>query len=447
MNAQLLELWTRVLIYLEDRISPVGYESWIKNIQPIDITTEELTLSVDNLIMKSMIEQRYVSLIKEALFDIKQKVYDIKVLTDEEMPEEEEENIITEEKEVSSENDVNRSILSKFTFDNFVIGSGNRFAQAASFAVAQNPAVAHNPLFIYGGVGLGKTHLMMAIGNYIKEHDPSKKVLYISAENFTSEMVDAVQTQKMKEFREKFRSIDVLLVDDIQFIAKGEKSAEEFFHTFEFLYQSNKQIVLTCDSAPNEMLRVAERLKSRFSWGIVSRIDPPDYETRIAILKQKAEENRIIIPKEVLFFIAENISNNIRELEGVLNRIISYHSLLNQDITIDLAKDSIKDFQKGNEPQEINPVLIIDYCSRYFRVSTEDILSQKKTKEIVTARRVAMYLCREELGLSHPKIAKIFNKKDHTTIIYACEKAKEAYEKGDVVKYAVDTLRKDIYKK
>ena len=443
MNAQLLELWTKVLIFLEDKISPVGYESWIKNIRPENITTEELTLRVDTLIMKSMIEQRYVSLIKEALFDIKQKVYEIKVLANEEMSEEE--TIIEETPENKKED--NNSILSKFTFENFVIGSGNRFAQAASYAVAQQPAIAHNPLFMYGGVGLGKTHLMMAIGNYIKQHDPSKKVLYISAENFTSEMVDAVQTQKMKEFREKFRSIDVLLVDDIQFIAKGEKSAEEFFHTFEFLYQSNKQIVLTCDSAPNEMIRVAERLKSRFSWGIVCRIDPPDYETRIAILKQKAEENKIIIPDEVLFFIAENISNNIRELEGVLNRIISYHSLLNQDITLDLAKESVKGFQKGNGPKEINPALIIECCSRYFRVSTDDILSQKKTKEIVIARRVAMYLCREELGLSHPKIAKIFNKKDHTTIIYACDKAKEAYDKGDVIKYAIDTLKKDIYQK
>ena len=443
MNAQLLELWTKVLIFLEDKISPVGYESWIKNIRPENITTEELTLRVDTLIMKSMIEQRYVSLIKEALFDIKQKVYEIKVLANEEMTEEE--TIIEETPENKKED--NNSILSKFTFENFVIGSGNRFAQAASYAVAQQPAIAHNPLFMYGGVGLGKTHLMMAIGNYIKQHDPSKKVLYISAENFTSEMVDAVQTQKMKEFREKFRSIDVLLVDDIQFIAKGEKSAEEFFHTFEFLYQSNKQIVLTCDSAPNEMIRVAERLKSRFSWGIVCRIDPPDYETRIAILKQKAEENKIIIPDEVLFFIAENISNNIRELEGVLNRIISYHSLLNQDITLDLAKESVKGFQKGNGPKEINPALIIECCSRYFRVSTDDILSQKKTKEIVIARRVAMYLCREELGLSHPKIAKIFNKKDHTTIIYACDKAKEAYDKGDVIKYAIDTLKKDIYQK
>lgn len=443
MNAQLLELWTKVLIFLEDKISPVGYESWIKNIRPENITTEELTLRVDTLIMKSMIEQRYVSLIKEALFDIKQKVYEIKVLANEEMPEEE---TIIEETPQNKKED-NNSILSKFTFENFVIGSGNRFAQAASYAVAQQPAIAHNPLFMYGGVGLGKTHLMMAIGNYIKQHDPSKKVLYISAENFTSEMVDAVQTQKMKEFREKFRSIDVLLVDDIQFIAKGEKSAEEFFHTFEFLYQSNKQIVLTCDSAPNEMIRVAERLKSRFSWGIVCRIDPPDYETRIAILKQKAEENKIIIPDEVLFFIAENISNNIRELEGVLNRIISYHSLLNQDITLDLAKESVKGFQKGNGPKEINPALIIECCSRYFRVSTDDILSQKKTKEIVIARRVAMYLCREELGLSHPKIAKIFNKKDHTTIIYACDKAKEAYDKGDVIKYAIDTLKKDIYQK
>ena len=445
MNAQLLDLWTKVLIYLEDKISPVGYESWIKNIEPVDFNTEELVLSVDTLIMKSMIEQRYVSLIKEALFEIKQKVYDIKVITKEELPVRETSH--TEPEEAPSENDVNRSILSKFTFDNFVIGSGNRFAQAASYAVAQQPAIAHNPLFIYGGVGLGKTHLMMAIGNYIKDHDPSKRILYLSAENFTSEMVDAVQTQKMKEFRDKFRNIDVLLVDDIQFIAKGEKSAEEFFHTFEFLYQSNKQIVLTCDSAPNEMIRIAERLKSRFSWGIVCRIDPPDYETRIAILKQKAEENRIVIPDEILFFIAENISNNIRELEGVLNRIISYHSLLNQDITIDLAKEAIKGFQKGNEPQEINPALIVECCSRYFRVSTEDIMSQKKTKEIVIARRVAMYLCREELGLSHPKIAKLFNKKDHTTIIYACDKAKEAYDKGEVLKYAIDALKKDIYKK
>ena len=442
MNQALLELWTNVLIYLEDKITPVGYEAWIKNIKPVNITTEELTLSVDTLIMKSMIEQRYAELIKEALLETKQKVYQVRVITQEEIPAEETEKIMQEKEPIENE-----TILSKFTFDNFVIGSGNRFAHAAALAVSNEPATAHNPLFLYGGVGLGKTHLMMAIGNYIKKNNPSMKVMYISAENFTTELVEALRDNRMKEFRSKFRNIDVFLVDDIQFIEKKGKTEEEFFHTFDALHQSNKQIVLTCDCAPEEMHDLEDRLKSRFSWGIVAKIDPPDYETRIAILKKKAAMKNITISDEVLFFIAENISNNIRELEGVLNRIISYHSLLNQNITLELAKEAVKGFEKNNQKKEVNPAFIIDCCSRYFRVTNDGILSQKRNKELVVARHVAMYLCREELGLSHPKIAKLFNRKDHSTVIHACQSVKESYDEGGVIHFAVDALKKDIEQK
>ncbi len=442
MNEALLSLWTSVLIYLEDKITPVGYEAWIKNIKPTRITTETLFLSVETIIMKSMIEQRYLEVIKEALLHLKGKEYEVKVSALEEMPEEEEE--IEEELPLPMEEQKKGTILSKFTFDNFVVGSGNRFAHAASISVAQEFSSIQNPLFLYGGVGLGKTHLLMAIGNYIKEHEPSLNVLYISAENFTSELVDALGNNKMKEFRNKFHNVDVFLVDDIQFIESRGKSEEEFFHTFEALYQANKRIVLTCDCAPEGMMNLAERLKGRFSWGIVSKIDPPDYETRIAILKKKAAQNNITIQDEVILFIAENVSNNIRELEGVLNRLISYHSLLNKEITLDFVKEMI---EIKPHPTEITPSIIIDYCARYFRISTDDILSQKRTKELVTARHVAMYLCREELDLSHPKIAKLFGKKDHTTVMNACSNVQKDYNAGGIIKFAVDTIRKDIHQK
>ena len=310
----------------------------------------------------------------------------------------------------------------KYIFSTFVIGNSNRLAHAASLAVSEAPAQVYNPFFIYGGVGLGKTHLMHAIGHRIKENNPNSKVVYISSEKFTNELINSIISGNPESFRQRYRNIDVLLVDDIQFLSKKEHTQEEFFHTFNTLHDANKQIIISSDRAPREIQTLEDRLRSRFEWGLITDIQPPDLETRIAVLRKKAMMESLNVPNEVIVYIASRIENNIRELEGALIRVIAYASLNNQPIDIDLATEALKDIFPDGRPKQITTDLIKDIVAAYFKLKLEDLSAKKRTRNVAFPRQIAMYLCRELTEISLPKIGELFGGRDHTTVIHAHDK-------------------------
>ncbi len=429
MSSDLIKIWTECLILLEDEVTPVGFNTWIKDLKPINLSDTTFTLSAQTTIIKNMVEMRYSDLIKNTLSEITGKIYDI-------------EFILGESFTPSIRKNENFDTYHKYTFDNFVVGNSNRFAQSASLAVAEAPAYAYNPLFLYGGVGLGKTHLMHAIGNYIKGNNPDAKIEFISAETFTTELINSIKDNTNQQFRDKYRNIDVLLVDDIQFIAGKTTTEEEFFHTFNALHEANKQIVLTSDRPPNEIKTLEERLRSRFGWGLICDIQPPDYETRIAILRKKAQNDNIIIGDDIIEFIAQKIKSNIRELEGVFNRVIAYRSLINREITIDVAMEALKDYGEKGE-KKVTVESIIEACAKFYNVKKEDIYSEKRTKEIAFARQVSIYIIREITNFSFPKIGAIFGK-DHATAIYAIKQISKLMEKDISVKINIESLINDI---
>lgn len=335
----------------------------------------------------------------------------------------------------------------KYTFETFVVGATNRFAHAASLAVAEAPAKSYNPLFIYGGVGLGKTHLMHAIGHYVQEHHPTKKVIYLSSEKFTNEFINAIMDNKADSFRNKYRNVDILLVDDIQFLAGKEQTQEEFFHTFNTLHEENKQIIISSDRPPKEIPTLEDRLRSRFEWGLITDISPPDLETRIAILTKKAKaEGLTDITNDVMLYIANQIDTNIRELEGALVRVVAYSSLINQDIDIELATEALKDIIPNNQPKKITVKLIQELVGKKYDLTLDDFQSKKRTKAIAYPRQIAMYLTRELTDLSLPKIGQEFGGRDHTTVIHAHNKISELLEKDNQLKGEISELKNDIKK-
>lgn len=427
--SDLMRLWTECLIVLEEEVTPVGFNTWIKDIIPVSMTDSKITLSVKTPIIKNMVEMRYKDLITNCFSQITGKIYDI-------------EFVIGESVRQTRTPDDYQSKYSKYTFDNFVVGNSNRFAQSAALAVSEAPAYAYNPLFLHGGVGLGKTHLMHAIGNYIKDHNPDARIEFLSAETFTTELINSIKDNKNQEFRDKYRNVDVLLVDDIQFIAGKTSTEEEFFHTFNALHEANKQIVLTSDRPPNEIKTLQERLRSRFGWGLICDIQPPDFETRMAILRKKAQDDNIIISDEIIEFIAQKVKSNIRELEGVFNRVVAYRSLINKEITIDVAMEALKDYGDRGE-KKITPEYIIEACAKFYNVKKEDIYSEKRTKEIVMARQVSIYIIKEVTNFSYPKIGAVFGK-DHATAIYAIKKVKELMDNDISAKINIEGLINDI---
>jgi chromosomal replication initiator protein len=333
----------------------------------------------------------------------------------------------------------------RYTFDSFVIGSGNRFAHAASLAVAEAPAKAYNPLFLYGGVGLGKTHLMHAIGHFVLQHNPAAKVLYISSEKFTNEFINAIRDNRGESFRNKYRNIDVLLIDDIQFLAGKEQTQEEFFHTFNALHEERKQIIISSDRQPKEIPTLEERLRSRFEWGLITDIQPPDLETRIAILRKKARSENLEIPNEAMAYIASQIDSNIRELEGALIRVVAYSSLINEDISVALAADALKDIVPHNRPRAITIHDIQQKVGEFYGMRLEDFKARKRTKAVAFPRQVAMYLSRELTDFSLPKIGEAYGGRDHTTVIHAYEKIsaqlKIDQELGRVIASIIDKIK------
>ncbi|OFI05401.1 chromosomal replication initiator protein DnaA [Clostridium acetireducens DSM 10703] len=449
MNGQLKETWEKTLNLIKGELTEVSFNTWIKSITPIIIEGDILKLGVPNDFTKGILNSRYKDLIINSLKLTTSKKYNVEfsIISKEELKDE-----ISKNKKVNSSNLVINDEMStmlnpKYTFNSFVIGNSNRFAHAASLAVAESPAKAYNPLFIYGGVGLGKTHLMHAIGHYILDNNPQCKVVYVSSEKFTNELINSIKDDKNVNFRNKYRNVDVLLIDDIQFIAGKERTQEEFFHTFNALYEANKQIILSSDRPPKEIPTLEDRLRSRFEWGLIADIQPPDFETRMAILKKKADVEGLNIPNEVLVYIATKIKSNIRELEGALIRIIAFSSLTNKEISIDLASEALKDIISNKESKQVTIELIQDIVSSYYNLKIEDFKSARRTRNIAYPRQIAMYLSRKLTDMSLPKIGEEFGGRDHTTVIHACEKISHNLKEDDSLKRTVEELSKRINQK
>ena len=340
-----------------------------------------------------------------------------------------------------AEVETNKSTLNpKYTFETFVVGNNNRFAHAAALAVAEAPAASYNPLFIYGGVGLGKTHLMHAIGNEILKNNRNSRILYITSEAFTNELINAIKENTGDQFRNKYRSIDVLLIDDIQFIAGKDRVQEEFFHTFNTLYESGKQVILSSDKPPKDIPLLEDRLKSRFEWGIIADISNPDYETRLAILRKKAQLDNIIVDDEILSTIATRIDSNIRELEGALNKLTAKASLVKTPITMEMAEKAINDIVAAQE-KVISAEFIQDVVAKYFSVSSKDLKGSKRSNDITFPRQIAMYMCRNVANMSLPQIGRAFGKRDHTTVMHACNKVEQDMKENSNTKLIVESVK------
>ena len=419
------DLWNASLANIEKKISKPSFDTWLKSTKAHSLQGDLLVITAPNEFARDWLEERYSQLISGILYEITGEELSVKFIIPQNQKDEDA-DLLMSAKKAKKEDDQHEfpaNILNpKYLFDTFVIGSGNRFAHAASLAVAEAPAKAYNPLFIYGGVGLGKTHLMHAIGHYVLEHKPNAKVVYLSSEKFTNEFINSIRDNKAVEFRNKYRNVDVLLIDDIQFLAGKESTQEEFFHTFNTLHEESKQIVISSDRPPREIPTLEDRLRSRFEWGLITDITPPDLETRIAILRKKARAEGLDIPNEVMLYIANQIDTNIRELEGALIRVVAYSSLINKDINADLASEALKDIIPSSKPKVITILEIQRTVGEHFSVKLEDFKAKKRTKSVAYPRQIAMYLSRELTDYSLPKIGEEFGGRDHTTVIHAHEK-------------------------
>ena len=441
MSSDLHSIWDQVLNLMKVELTEVSFNTWLKTIEPISISSDTIILAAPNEFTKGILVGRYLNLIKNAVKHVTKKDYNVQfIIPGEEYSLNIGQSIVQE----NIENNQRAQLNPKYTFDTFVIGNSNRFAHAASLAVAEAPAQAYNPLFIYGGVGLGKTHLMHAIGHYILNQNPSTKVVYVSSEKFTNELINSIREYRNEEFRNKYRNVDVLLIDDIQFIAGKEGTQEEFFHTFNALHESNKQIIISSDRPPKEIPTLEDRLRSRFEWGLIADIQPPDLETRIAILRKKANVENIKVNDDVMLYIASKIESNIRELEGALIRVVAYSSLTNSDITVELAEEALKDILSTNKVVEITVDSIKEIVSKNFKIKIEDFNSKKRTRAIAYPRQIAMYLTRELTDLSLPKIGDEFGGRDHTTVIHAYDKISADIKENPELKRKVEDMIKQL---
>jgi chromosomal replication initiator protein len=433
------EVWEKTLNIIQNELTEVSYNTWLKTIEAKGIHGNKFILEVPNKFNKEILETRYIGLIENSLKQVTGIEFSLEfILPGKALV------LSSEESNKTSDGFETPRLNPKYVFEEFVIGNSNRFAHAASLAVAEAPAKAYNPLFIYGGVGLGKTHLMHAIGHYVLNQNPSAKVVYVSSEKFTNELINSIKDDKNEEFRNKFRNVDVLLVDDIQFIAGKERTQEEFFHTFNALHEANKQIILSSDRPPKDIPTLEERLRSRFEWGLTTDIQPPDFETRIAILAKKAETEYIDVSNDVLSFIAKNIKSNIRELEGALTRVVAYSSLTNRAITSELAVEALKDIVKSSRPKQIGPDMIKDVVSQYYNMKIDDFDSKRRTRSISYPRQIAMYLCRELTDMSLPRIGEEFGGRDHTTVIHAYDKITNDLKVNEELQHKVNKMIEEI---
>lgn len=434
MNERVSKVWNSVLKFLKDRIAEKDYNAWIVNMSPVDIDEKYFIVEVDNEFMKNRIEGSYSSIINEVINDILIDEWkEVKIIVKSYASHNENNNYndyieskpdIAKQKSNYSFGEMSYNLNSKYVFENFIVGKSNNFAHAACQAVSKSLGKVYNPLFIYGGVGLGKTHLMHAIGNYILSLDKNKKVYYCSSEQFTNDLIFSIKNDQMVNFRDKYRKLDLLLIDDIQFISGKESTQEEFFHTFNELLNAGKHIVISSDRPPEEMNNIEKRLVSRFGSGLISDIQSPDYETRVAILKKKADLERINIPEDVFYYIAETVNSNIRELEGALNRVVAKASLLNRNINVELVEEIFYDILK-TKTKIVTKDKVLSVVSEYYNISLEEMKSSKRKQEIAKSRQVAMYFLRDMLQIPLASIGDIFGGKDHTTVMHSCAKIEE----------------------
>ena len=446
------KIWDSVLEIIKENTTPISFETWFKplKIRKIDNSLNIVYIEVNSDKGKdfiiSTIKNRYLTYLQNAFKTVLNDEYRVVLKDSDTYDEKEEKN--NPVKVTPPKKGLNKQKIfnPKFNFDNFVVGGSNKYAHAAALAVAESPSEAYNPLFIYGGSGLGKTHLMHAIGIYLLEKNPNLNVLYVSSEMFTNELIRALGEQKMNEFKSKYRKADVLLIDDIQFIEGKESTQEEFFYTFNTLYDSNRQIIISSDRAPNKLVNLDDRLKSRFQWNLIADIQPPDYETRVAILMKKAENMNIDVDDDlydVICLIAEKIKDNIRELEGAFTRIVSFSHLLNEKADKTFAKRVLKDVLTNNEIS-VTPEKIKKVVAKYYNIKVSDLESTKKTNNIAFPRQVSMYLIRELTDSSLPQIGRYFGNRHHTTVKYACEKIENDIKSDETLKSVIESLKEEI---
>ncbi|WP_088008307.1 chromosomal replication initiator protein DnaA [Indiicoccus explosivorum] len=442
------ELWSSVLAQVETKISKPSFETWLKSTKLLSYKGDTVTIAAPNSFARDWLDNHYVHLITGILADLTNRDLLIKFVVpkDQEMDDFELPAPRVQAEDQEQSGTLPGMLNPRYTFDTFVIGSGNRFAHAASLAVAEAPAKAYNPLFIYGGVGLGKTHLMHAIGHYVIEHNPKAKVVYLSSEKFTNEFINSIRDNKTGDFRNKYRSVDVLLIDDIQFLAGKEQTQEEFFHTFNALHEEAKQIIISSDRPPKEIPTLEDRLRSRFEWGLITDITPPDLETRIAILRKKAKADGLDIPNDVMVYIANQIDSNIRELEGALIRVVAYSSLTNRDMSGDLAAEALKDIIPSAKPKTVTILDIMNAVGKHFNVKLEDFKTKRRTKDIAFPRQIAMYLSRELTDFSLPKIGEEFGGRDHTTVIHAHEKISVMLKDSQALQQDLKEIKSELGK-
>lgn len=435
---ELNELLTKAKELLKNEVTKIAYETWIKDLDIESLDNNNVILVANNAFQKESILSRYHDLIKNTFNYITNRNCDITVILKDDVPEED----LQASKQLSNtQNSYPNSTLNpKYTFDSFVVGNSNRFAHAAALAVAEAPANAYNPLFIYGGVGLGKTHLMQAIANEILVNNRNANILYVTSEKFTNQLINAIKDGKNEMFRNKYRNIDVLLIDDIQFIAGKEMIQEEFFHTFNTLHENGKQVIISSDRPPKDIKLLQDRLKSRFEWGLIADISNPDYETRLAILRKKAQLDNIIIDDEILSDIATKIDSNIRELEGILNKLIANASLTNGQITIEMAEKAINDVVTKKD-KVLSLELIQETIAKYFNITVEELKGVKRSNDVTFPRQIAMYLCRNVAQLPLTKIGEGFGKRDHTTVIHACTKIEKEIQNNLSTKRIVESVK------
>lgn len=448
MSGRLDEVWAQVLHLLKGRVQQPSYGTWLQPTSAVDLRGNTLIVRAPHRLAKEQLESHYTELIKSALTEVIGGDLDLEFVV---MDPAEQDTKLARKIDVAASLPRNtaqvqtQTILNpKYTFDSFVVGNSNRFAHAAALAVAESPGNAYNPLFIYGGVGLGKTHLMQAIAHYILGRDSSARVVYVSCEAFLNEMIAALSRKDMAVFKSKYRNVDALMIDDIQFIAGKDQTQEEFFHTFNSLYEAGKQIVITSDRPPKDIATLEDRLRSRFEWGLTADIQPPDLETRMAILKRKADDENLVVPNDVIVYIANQIQSNIRVLEGALIRVIAHSSLIDSEITIDLAKQVLRDIIPIDKPRQISIEFIQQVVAESFGVKVDDMKSKSRARAIAYPRQVAMYLCRELTDSSLVQIGQAFGGRDHTTVIHVCDKIATDSRKDSALAKALKEMIDEI---
>ena len=444
---KVIDKWDQILntVKKEHEISDISFDTWMRPLEVYAIEENTLyILAPFEQMALSYIQKKYYLPLKVAIGEVIGEEYDIQFI----LPEHARSlSIKKPSKKVSSLNGANSNLNPNYTFETFVVGNNNRFAQSASLAVAESPGETYNPLYIYGGPGLGKTHLMHSIGHFILDQNPNSKVIYVTSEQFTNEVIESIRNgnaSSMTKFRDKYRTVDVLMIDDIQFIIGKESTQEEFFHTFNALQTQGKQIILTSDKPPKDMETLEERIRSRFEWGLMADIGIPDYETRMAILRKKAESDNFDIDDEILNYIANNIKSNVRELEGALNKLLAYNNLCKQTITMEIAQKELQNIITPDKPREITPQLIIEVVTEHFNISMDQMISRSRSSDIARPRQIAMYLCKTMTDSSLDVIGSFLGGRDHSTIIHGIKKIGDEYEVNDNTKTLIDTIKKKI---